>query len=212
MCFSEKVSIATFALGFGFGLLITLLPKPEDKVIGFFLAFVSLMQGIEALLWRHQDCDLYNRMLTSAGMWLNHLQPLLLIGLSSAYFPKTLNILFPIGILYSIAMILYTMQFDEASPDGKCTRKDTCTPHLHWKWNELENYRLFYAFFMLVLFSIPFLVFQDTTIAKFISFAGVISWSVSATIYPPHVVGALWCFFTAFLPIVYFSFRIAKLL
>ncbi len=212
MCFSERVSLLTFGLGTGFGGLITQLPKPEDKVIGLFLAFVSLMQGIEALLWRHQVCDSYNQLLTTAGMWLNHLQPLVLLGLSALYFPTKLNIILPLGVIYTIGMALYTYQQKTSTAEQKCTLKDTCTNHLLWKWNGLEHAQLFYGLFMIILFSTPLLVFKDTSIAKFSALAGVLSWTVSAAIYPPHIVGALWCFFTTFLPTLYFSLRVAKIL
>lgn len=212
MCFSERVSIGTLGLGLGFSGLVTQLPKPEDKVIGLFLAFVSLMQGIEALIWRHQVCDSYNRILTAAGMWLNHLQPLVLLALCGIYFPSSVKVIVPFGIVYTVAMVLYTSQQKETGSDGKCTLKDIYTPHLRWKWNELGNYRLFYLMFLLILFSAPLLTFQDTTIAKSMSFAGGLAWCISAAIYPPYVVGALWCFFTAFLPAIYYSLRVTNVL
>jgi hypothetical protein len=212
MCFSERLSIGTLGLGLGFSGLVTQLPKPEDKVIGIFLAFVSLMQGVEALLWRHQHCDSYNRVLTAAGMWLNHLQPLVLLILCGVYFPSSINMIVPFGVVYTVAMLLYTSQQEESRYDGKCTLKDLCTPHLRWKWNEMSNYRLFYLLFLIILFITPLLTFQNATIAKSISFAGGLAWSISAAIYPPYVVGALWCFFTAFLPGIYYSLRITNIL
>ena len=68
MCFSKEVSLATFIIGVLGGFLCYSVNSPDYKIIGLFFGFVSLMQGIEYLLWCHQTCDTYNKILTNAGI------------------------------------------------------------------------------------------------------------------------------------------------
>ena len=60
----------------------------DYKVIGLIFIFFSLMQGIEYLLWSHQECDEYNKMISTLGMVLNHLQPIVLFILLYIYITK----------------------------------------------------------------------------------------------------------------------------
>ena len=112
MCFSAEISIITFIVGIIGSLLCISLGKPVDKILGYFFIFVSLMQGIEYLLWNHQKCDNYNRFLSILGMVLNHLQPIVL-GLLILYFNKNVStkIMYLIMFLYLCAIIPYSIQF-----------------------------------------------------------------------------------------------------
>lgn len=90
MCFSARVSIITFIIGIIGAYKCIQLGEPLDKIIGYFLGFVALMQLIEYLLWTHQKCDKYNKMLSITGMLLNHLQPIML-GLLVLNFNKNIE-------------------------------------------------------------------------------------------------------------------------
>ena len=85
MCFSKDVSLATFLTGFIGGLLCFSTGVVDLKIIGLFFMFVSLMQGIEYLLWIHQTCDDYNKNISYLAMVLNHLQPVVLCILLILY-------------------------------------------------------------------------------------------------------------------------------
>jgi hypothetical protein len=78
MCYSANASIVSFTFGVIGSLLCVSLGSVKDKILGFFLFFVSFMQGIEYLLWKHQICDNYNKFISVLGMILNHLQPIVL--------------------------------------------------------------------------------------------------------------------------------------
>jgi nicotinamide riboside transporter PnuC len=78
MCFSPEASIRSLLAGVFGSLLCISLGTTKDKIVGYFLGFVSLMQGIEYLLWKHQKCDNYNKVISITGMILNHLQPFIL--------------------------------------------------------------------------------------------------------------------------------------
>ena len=73
MCFSKNASIVSFTIGIVGSILCITLGTATDKIVGYFLGYVSLMQGIEYLLWSHQICDNYNRVVSIIGMLLNNL-------------------------------------------------------------------------------------------------------------------------------------------
>lgn len=212
MCFSAQVSLATFGMGAGFSGLVALLPKPEDKVIGIFLGFVSLMQLIEYGLWKTPFCNQTNKRLTQLAVLLNHAQPLVLILVSALYFPSKAMLLGSMALVYIISMVLYSSQHSRLLPQGKCTLKDSQSSHLRWTWNELSGYRIFYTLFIGILATVPLVAFQDKAIGITISVLAVLGWTVSAVLYPSQVVGALWCFFTAFGPGFYYWLRQVKAL
>ena len=85
MCFSKEVSLVTFILGLFTSYLCYSVNTPEYKIIGLFFAFVILMQGIDYLLWEHQQCDDLNKNISTTGMLLNNLQPIILFILKNVY-------------------------------------------------------------------------------------------------------------------------------
>jgi hypothetical protein len=78
---------------------------------------------------------------------------------------------------------------------------------LRWTWNELSGYPFFYMLFIGMFATVPIIAFQDKAIGFTMSVLAVIGWTVSAVLYPSQVVGALWCFFTAFGPGFYYWLR-----
>jgi hypothetical protein len=212
MCFSAQISLATLGLGLGCSGLVALLPKPEDKVIGGFLAYVSLMQLVEYGLWKHPFCDATNKALTKLGLVLNHSQPLFLVALSALYFPANKTILAWIGIVYTVAMVAYTSQWNTLLPQSKCTLKDHSSTHLRWNWNLLSLHPFFYILFLGVLLLVPLVAFSDSSIGVTMAVTCIVSWTTSALLYPSQVVGALWCFFTVFIPGLYYWARLTNLL
>ena len=89
MCFSSEASIRSLTAGLLGSFLCVSLGTATDKIMGYFLGFVSLMQGIEYLLWKHQTCNHYNRAISILGMVLNHLRPVILGIVVLLLNPKT---------------------------------------------------------------------------------------------------------------------------
>lgn len=107
-----------------------------DIVLGSFLFYVSFMQFIEYLLWKHQKCDNYNKIVSIIGMILNHMQPIILgIIIILIAKPKIENIYIIISVMciYFLCAILYSIEF--LRNNGQCTIKNRKTKHLDWKWN-----------------------------------------------------------------------------
>ena len=207
MCFSEQASIRSLIAGLiGSGLSISL-GTTSDKIIGYFLGFVSLMQGIDYLLWRHQKCDTYNRVISVLGMVLNHLQPFVLGIVVLMLSPKNKynKTIMTLMVLYLIVIIPYSYQFIKMK--GTCTLKGENHDHLIWKWNNMPFARVRYFTFLVVMSSIFILGNPNKMAGLGFALCGLFMYSSSLVVYPREVAGALWCYYTAYIPISYYVLR-----
>ena len=207
MCFSEEASIRSLIAGLiGSGLSISL-GTISDKIIGYFLGFVSLMQGIDYLLWRHQKCDTYNRVISVLGMVLNHLQPFVLGIVVLMLSPKNKynKTIMALMVFYLIVIIPYSYQFIKMK--GTCTLKGENHDHLIWKWNNMPFARVRYFTFLVVMSSIFILGNPNKMAGLGFALCGLFMYSSSLVVYPREVAGALWCYYTAYIPITYYVLR-----
>jgi hypothetical protein len=210
MCFSAEVSFTTFLLGITGSALLVNLGRADDKILGFFLGFVSLMQGLEYLIWKNQKRDAVNQQLTITAMILNHLQPIVLGVLVLFFNPKTGYRPIILGILaiYAVLITLYSLQFFK-DPANLYTIKGE--KHLEWNWNGLPYFNEMYAVFLLTLcivgMGIPYQWFPFS----FVVYACV-SYLTSWHIYRSEkVVGGLWCFWTSLLPFLIYGLRLTTI-
>ena len=91
MCYDEKTSITTYIIGSTSSIYLLLSKNINFKIEGGIFLFVSQMQLIEYLLWKHKViCDQYNINISTVGSILNHSQPIVLYGLIK-YFRKNKN-------------------------------------------------------------------------------------------------------------------------
>jgi len=68
-----------------------------------------------------------------------------------------------------------------------------------------------YCIFSIVLYSCLILGLPNILYGLCIAFIGFIIHLISLIIYPMKYSGAIWCFFTAFLPLIYYIIRITYL-
>lgn len=205
MCYSAEVSALTFLIGVGGAATMVARGTTEARILGFFLGFVALMQGIEWLLWSHQRCDAWHRDIAVTGMWLNHLQPVVL-GALVAWLgdPSARPWVLGITAAYSAIAIPYSLQFGESL---RCAqpRCSVGNPHLVWLWNALPGYRIMYAAFLAALIAIPTLGMGPN--GFWFGMLAAVLFALSWALYPREAVGALWCFFAAFVPVGYLLLR-----
>jgi hypothetical protein len=212
MCFSAKASLLSFTIGLVGAFLCISLGSVKDKIIGYFLGFVSLMQGIEYLLWSHQKCDSYNRFISFIGMCLNHLQPLvlgiiLLVVNKNIKNIKNKDWIYLVMLFYFFILFLYSLQFFLTEKENQCTLKNTAN-HLQWNWNLLKYNRWIYFLFLFTMCALFLLGMPTLKSGINCSFVAILSYSTSAILYNDKDVGALWCYYTAFLPLLYYFSRI----
>jgi len=202
MCFSAESSIISFNLGILGSILCISLGSILSKAVGYFLGFVSLMQGIEYLIWTHQKCDTYNKRLSILGMILNHLQPvvlgiiLLILNPTNQY----INWIITIILLYLCVIIPYSTQM--INKDYQCTIKGD--KHLLWKWNLMNYNGLVYTIFLITMIVVSLLGFPEFKDGMYFSTVTFFTYITSLYLYPADVMGAMWCYYTAFIPILYF--------
>jgi len=214
MCFSAEVSIITFIIGMIGSFLCINLGTVTDKIIGYFFGFVALMQLIEFLLWRHQKCDTYNKVISILGMLLNHLQPVVL-ALLVLFFNKNIKekwIIYLILFVYLIVIIPYSIQFIR-SGDFDCTLKDIKEDsHLVWNWNGMNMSSIVYVIFTLSMALISVFGLPNLTQGILMGILVVVSFVTSIFLYPNKAVGALWCFYTVFILFIYYLLRASNII
>lgn len=215
MCYSEKASIVSFSFGIIGSLLCVSLGTVTDKILGFFMCFVSFMQGIEYLLWKHQICDDYNKIISILGMTLNHLQPVVLGLLIILLNPKLNQLktrwIYLFMILYLIVIIPYSIQFLQLPPTSLCTIKDRETKHLLWNWNHINN-NINYSVFVYSIFTFTFCALFLLGLPKlqygiYAAITSIVTILTSVYFYPQKHTGAIWCFYVVFLPAIYYLMR-----
>lgn len=193
MCFNAEVSLNMYILGtVGY---INLYLK-GFKAEAMLYACVIQMQLIEYFLWKSQQNDENNRLMTKLGILINHLEPII-FWLGIKYYglelPKWLDIMMLSYIIYSI---IYTKSAWKSLTTTHVSKESK--PHLHWKWNEGEGHDLFYAYFLLVLYLLSVYGLKNGSVhGMFV----LLSFAISYIIYGnKHSVGAMWCFIAALGP------------
>ncbi len=208
MCFSPLASISTLVIGLSGAYLCYSLGTPTDKLVALMFGFVSLMQGIEYLLWENQKCNSTNKGISLLGMILNHLQPvvlaILILVLNKDLDKNIKNKIVSFTAVYIVVITFYSFQFFN---NTKCTIKNIHN-HLGWEWNGME-YRVFV--YLLFLFTMFYLFLKGTPNKKYGKIlAGItlISYPISYFIYKDQqVIGSMWCLFASFMPIIWFFLR-----
>ena len=138
-------------------------------------------------------------------MVLNHAQPIVLAGLIFAFSkqPYSKALLLTVTAAYTLWMIQYSLQFGQAATqEGTCTGREPGNPHLIWRWNMLPSAGAFYAAFLTVLM-LFFLLGLSNPLNYWIAGITGLLFTISKVLYgKKQVTGALWCFFSAFLPAI----------
>ena len=160
------------------------------------------MQLIEFFLWRNQECNDTNKLISIAGMLLNHLQPVILF-LAVMYFKggsinKQYRSIMIITLLIYLAVIIpYSLEYLKTNI---CTNKSIPdNDHINWDWTHLHNAQIIYLIFLLSFLIIGYPIGKYFTAVILISF--IISYFIYGT---QKVVGPMWCFLAAFPPLFYY--------
>lgn len=222
MCFNENISLLTYFTGLGgSAALLTQNRIPES----LFYGWVVQMQLVDYFLWKNQPCNITeknkicnkeellncnktNNYTTTAGIIINHLEPLVLFSSIMLFSNKTLPIsIIVLFILFMIFMTFYTANIfinPDNNNDNLCTTvTEESDPHLHWKWNyEKYNY-IVYSFFVIILVILSYFGLEKGHINALIV---IIGFAISKYIYgTKRSTGSMWCFMAAFAPwILYF--------
>lgn len=206
MCFSKEVSLFTLLIGTIGSFLDYSLGTITDKILGLLFGYVSLMQGIEFMLWSHQTCDAFHKNISFLGMLLNASQPFvfgLIILLVNTKLKYKFSII-AIMLMYSIFAIHYSRKYSDGL---RCTTPRPNDPHLVWNWTILESYYTAWAVYIITMVLLSILGMPTIFVGVVVAFVLLFGMSLSIIIYPRQDMGAMWCFFTVFLPLIYYVLR-----
>jgi len=192
-------------------LLCVSLGSISDKIIGFFFAFVSLMQIIDYLLWNHQICDWYNRYVSILGMILNNLQPIVL-GLLILFFNSKINknSIYLLLFIYLCFIIPYSSQFQQklqCTLNGKnVEKKYSKWPYLKWQWNHMNFGAEAYSIFIIVTSMLFLIGLPNRNEGIFFAIMSFITFFTSYIFYSRNFAGHMWCYYVVFWPIIYYMY------
>jgi len=203
MCFSEQMSIIAFSVGMIGSILVYSLGKIYDKIVGLWIGFVSCMQLVDFFLWRNQTCNRTNYITSIVGIILNHLQPIMLgiiiLCVNTELSYQDIKTILLILLIYLCVMVPYTWQ---CIVKTQCTLKDN-NNHMDWKWNHFDYWILVYLVFLITCVLLYY--WFVPVYGMFFAFVTLYTFILSAIFYNKEI-GNMWCFFTIFLPILYYLF------
>jgi hypothetical protein len=159
------------------------------------------MQFIEFLIWNNLECNSFNNYVTKLGIIINHMEPIVLwIGILLFSSKKLHNIIHLLVFIYIIWAIIYTRKVFDKS----CTIiTEDSKPHLHWLWNDGENAKIFYAYFLFMFVVLSIYGLENGYLHSVMI---LLSFVLSYYIYgDKHSVGAMWCFAAAFAPLILYN-------
>ena len=206
MCYTIKSSIHAFVVNIVFCIILYMYANNKDnnknslKILAFFFLYVGVMQFWDILFWSYEEKHPYNSYATKMAMVWNHFEPIVLYLLILFITKKTDTISTITIVFYTLCMMLYTSCHWK---QVKTTGLNDTGNSLYWKWNYMDGSVSFYALFLATLLLIIYRNF--TGWIRNVSFAlTLITFTFSAYKYQiDKSVGRFWCYFAAYLPILF---------
>ena len=209
MCWSAEVSAISLFIGLSTSTLLFSIGTPSEKILAAYLAFVSLMQGIEYLLWTNQTCNTQHKQTAIAGMSLNLAQPIVLAALAMWLNPKAnRNLLLAFAGLYIVA-ILPSIQLYLSQQELQCTHPREEDPHLVWRWTTLPNEAFYHGVYLLTLCAVAWIGLPNPIYGKLFTVGLLGSYAASRILYERSVFGSMWCWFVNLAPSSLLALRYA---
>lgn len=202
MCWNEPVSWTTFFIGTFFNIFnICYFKNKTLTAVSILLEWLLLMQLFEALIWRSQNStekSQLNKIATNGAMIANLTQPIILAFLFIAISDNQINKYFAIAvIMIYICYILYCLnQTSNYNSIDVKSQKDCVHIDLKW-WKNISG-----GVYVATLFVLIFLLIRPLKFAFLVGGYIALSLIISLMFYSCSV-GSMWCWFTAFAPIVF---------
>jgi len=207
MCFDEKTSIITFAIGTIFNIYgVISYQDIKYTAIAILWEWILLMQVFDAIAWRNPDCGNEKNKLAARGAYIaNMTQPLVcyLVLIIIADEVSLMNkIISSILILAYICSAFYSSQEIE---DVNCLERTNECANLQYYW--WENQKVTLCFYLVCILGIPILLFRPLNFAVYTSVFILATLFLSMFIYSCGT-ASVWCWFAAFAPVLnYFMWK-----
>jgi hypothetical protein len=199
MCYTAKDSLLGYIINtISSIVLYNISNDGQFKVIALFLLFVGQMQIFDFTFWENQSCNTINKISTKLAIGFNHLQPVIMFLLQTIYGFKQSPLSLGIFLLYLVYGIFYNMS---AFSNVNCTLP--VDGIMKWKWNHLSGNMIYYTLFLAYLVVSAF-NFKDN-IFKILAAAVILLTIIIAHKTPllNESVGRIWCYYAAFMPLVF---------
>jgi hypothetical protein len=203
MCFSLQASVAALVVGLTGSAALYSIGTPDTKIYGTLFGYVSLMQGIDALLWSHQKCDDLHKTISMVGHLLNISQPFIL-----AFACFLFNTKMKYGTVILIALGLYVLMSFIHNPvpsDYYCTTPRENDPHLAWNWSNQQTSSIDWATYIVVMTVIFIYGLSSISTGIVAALLFVLSALFSILFYRRESAASIWCFFIAFTPPILYA-------
>jgi hypothetical protein len=109
--------------------------------------------------------------------------------------------------IYFIAMLLYTSQYFFHL--NKCSMKEG-NPYLLWNWGQLKYSSIMAVLYLITLFTLIYIGIPNKIASFSLIFVAAFTLLVSMIFYPRPFVGAIWCLFGAFMPMLIYLYKNIK--
>jgi hypothetical protein len=205
MCFNYKASFLTFIIGIISSISLIKFGnnkyKIDNLIFGIFFIFISAIQLMDFLFWIDISNKIgINHITTLLGPILNVGQPIILYLIKLIILKPTINNFnysdITVGILNILYMIYLINMYINFIFHGKLTT-GVKHGHLSWPWIEFAN-----SIFYLFLISVNIFYLTDFYYSLYIFLIINLFFWISYK-YFYYSLGELWCFFGAFLPILF---------
>lgn len=205
MCISEEVSILSFTICSLSCIYLFKRNNKNDRWIAIFFGYLGIMQFLEYLMWKDQECSGLNQYATDLAFLHGIFQPVLSILI--AYYFTNGRIPFYIYIIFFLYITTTLPEFIKLKKDNQCSLpcgKDSIG--LSWKFAN-SQYSGYIGIIFCLAASLPFLLMEKQGIiyAGLIISTYILAYFISLyrcpnSVYPPN--GSLWCIMATLIPVI----------
>jgi hypothetical protein len=203
MCYTAKDSLIGYIINsISSILLYNISNDAQYKVMALFLLFVGQMQIFDFAFWMNPECNLLNQLTTKLAIGVNHLQPIVLFILQYTYGFKQSPLSLILLSLYAVMGLIYNFK---AFNDIDCTL--AVKGIMKWEWNHLPGNTLYYTLFLGYLVAASF-NFKDNLFAIISALVIVLTFFIAnKTPILNKSSGRIWCYYAAFMPLVFVALK-----
>jgi hypothetical protein len=203
MCYTANDSLLGYIINsISSILLYNISNDAQYKVMALFLLFVGQMQIFDFSFWKNQSCNSLNQIATKLAIAFNHLQPIILFLLQTLYGFKQSPLSLTILLFYIVFGLFYNFA---AFKEINCTLP--INGIMKWKWNHLPGKDLYYLFFIAYL-AIASFNFKDLTFQIVSLLVSILTFFIAHKTPVLNIsTGRIWCYYAAFMPLVFIALK-----
>lgn len=148
MCINAETSLASFALGTTFNVIVVKsTSNPNYRMMAAIYEFILLMQLLDFISWKDAKCGIYNRLATKTAFVQNMLQPVVALLILLNYTQvtdKNIKLFVSIVLAIYIGVILYKVYYNTGASPTTCLKSSSTCKSLQYDWwRVIGDYSIF---------------------------------------------------------------------